>query len=140
MKKNKKKSITKYNLQKMKNILILLLSFLMFSFIVEPNDIDTAIRSGNTKVLFNRMNENVELVILDKDDIYSKVQAQKILQQFFEKNKPISFEILHKGGKEDTQYFIGTLKTKDKKFRVYYLLKTKQNKSLIYQFRIELDE
>ena len=65
MKKNKKKSITKYNLQKMKNILILLLSFLMFSFIVEPNDIDTAIRSGNTKVLFNRMNENVELVILD---------------------------------------------------------------------------
>jgi len=124
----------------MKNIILLLLSFLMFSFIVEPDDIDAAIRSGNTKTLSARMNTNVELVILDKDDVYSKVQAQRILQQFFEKNKPISFKILHNGGKDNTQYFIGTLKTKDKKFRVYYLLKTKDKKSLIYQFRIELDE
>jgi len=124
----------------MKNIILLVLSFFMFSFIIEPDDIDAAIRSGNTKVLSQRMNVNVELVILDKDDIYSKVQAQRILQQFFEKNKPLSFEILHKGGKDNTQYFIGTLKTKDKKFRVYYLLKTKDKKSLIYQFRIELDE
>jgi len=124
----------------MKNIIFFFLTFLMFSFILPPDDIDTAIRSGNTEVLFKRMNVNVELVILDKDDIYSKIQAKRILQQFFAKNKPVSFEILHKGGKDNAQYFIGTLKTKDKKFRVYYLLKTKDKKSLIYQFRIELDE
>ena len=124
----------------MKKILITLLVAISFSFTQQGDNIDIAIRSGDTAVLSKYMNTNVELVILDKDDVYSKAQAQQILQQFFSKNKPESFVILHKGGKDTTQYFIGTLKTKDKKFRVYYLLKKKKGKQLIYQLRIELDE
>ena len=86
------------------------------------------------------MNETVELVILEKENVYSKTQAEQILKNFFVSHKPTSFEVLHNGGSDKSKYYIGTLKTERKAFRVYYLLKTKNDKTLIYQLRIESDE
>jgi hypothetical protein len=119
---------------------IILMSLLLLSFVGVQDDIDNALKTGDYKFLGNNMNETVELVILEKENVYSKTQAEQILKNFFISHKPTGFEILHKGGGEKSKYFIGTLKTSRKSFRVYYLLKTKNEKSLIYQLRIESDE
>jgi hypothetical protein len=45
--------------------------------------------------------------------------------------------VIHQGGKEDARYAIGSLETDKETFRVYFLLKNKDNKPLIHQLRIE---
>jgi len=115
-------------------------SLILLSFIGEPDEINKALKNGDYKIITENMNETVELVILEKENIYSRTHAEQILKQFFKTHQPIGFEILHNGGSKKSQYYIGTLKTKRKNYRVYYLLKIKESESLIYQLRIESDE
>jgi len=121
-------------------IALIFLATIFMAFISEPDDINKALKTGNTEILMQNMNSTVELVILEKENVYSKVQAEQILKQFFSNHEPVSFEILHNGGNESSQYYIGTLKTKRETYRVYYLLKTKDKLTLLYQLRIETDE
>jgi hypothetical protein len=111
----------------------------LVSFLGLPDDVNNALKTGNVAVLKNHMNSTVELVILEQENVYSNIQAEQILKQFFQKNPPKTFEILHTGGNESSKYYIGSLKTDKNTFRVYYLLKTKDHKTLIYQLRIEKD-
>ena len=123
-----------------KIFVFLLLSLFFVSFIGVPEDINKALKEGDFGFLKENMNETVELVILEKENVYSKTQAEQILKNFFNSHKPIGFEVLHNGGSDKSKYYIGTLKTERKAFRVYYLLKVKNDKTLIYQLRIESDE
>jgi len=125
-----------------KNILILLL-FMISSFVFSqnqgeiPNGISLALKTGNSKELVKYFNDNVEMVILDEEGIYSKTQAEMILKDFFSKHQPKSFSLLHQGGKTDAKYGIGNLVTAGESFRVYFHLKKKNGNTLIHQFRIE---
>jgi len=121
------------------SVLFLLFASLV-AFVGEPDDINKALKSGDYELLKNKMNQTVELVILEKENVYSKTQAEQILKQFFSVHKPISYTLIHNGGSQNSQYYIGTLKTEKENYRVYYLLKTRENKTLIYQLRIESDE
>lgn len=105
-----------------------------------PEGIISAIKSGNSSGLAAFFNANVELVILDKEDVYSKVQAEQIVKDFFSKNKPSNFTILHQGGKEGAKYAIGSLVTNTGTYRVYFLIKNTGKKPVIHQFRIETQE
>jgi hypothetical protein len=102
-----------------------------------PSQIVSGIQSGNDVALAAFFNENVELVVGSHDDVYSKSQAQQIVAEFFKLNKPKQFSIIHEGGKEDARYAIGSLVTATGTFRVYFLLKIKNNNSYIHQLRIE---
>jgi len=104
-----------------------------------PSGINLALKEGNSKDLCSYMNSNVEMVIIDKEGIYNKVQAEMILKDFFSKNPPRKFSLLHQGGKAESKYGIGNLITSDNTYRVYFLLKTANGKSLIHQFRIETE-
>ena len=121
--------------------LIILCLIQLFSFSQDkgdiPSGINLALKEGNAKELSNYMNNNVEMVIIDKEGIYNKVQAEMILKDFFAKNPPRKFSLLHQGGKADSKYGIGNLITSDNTYRVYFLLKMTNGKSLIHQFRIE---
>lgn len=125
-----------------KNILLLLL-FLISPYIFSqnqgeiPNGISLALKTGNSKELVKYFNDNVEMVILDEEGIYSETQAEMILKDFFSKNQPRNFSLLHQGGKTDAKYGIGNLVTAGDSFRVYFLLKKKNGNILIHQFRIE---
>lgn len=111
------------------------LSFPIFNI---PPKIFDAFKLGNASEIAKYFNSNIELVIIDKDDVYSKQQAEQILKSFFDKNKVKSFTVLHQGGKESAQYAIGTLETiNNKSFRVYFLLKDTGGSLLIHQLRIE---
>jgi hypothetical protein len=105
-----------------------------------PEAIINAISTGNSATLAGYFNTSLEVAILDKEDFYSKQQAELIMKDFFTRNTPSSFTILHKGGKEGSQYAIGKLVTSGGNFRVTLLVKVKENKSLIHQLRFEKDE
>ena len=105
-----------------------------------PKNIIVALQTGDAKLLSGYFNLNVELVVLDNDNVYSKSQAQQIVNNFFHNFAPVAenaFEIIHDSGKADAKYVIGKLKTEKGNFRVYFLLKKKSGKEYIHQLRIE---
>ncbi len=114
----------------------------MFSVLLQgqaiPENIEKSIRIGNARELARYFNSNIELVVENHEDVYSKSQAEVILKDFFSKNKPKKFKVVHKGG-EKSKFVIGSLETEEKKFRVYFFLKSRDGKSLIHQLRIEPD-
>ena len=97
------------------------------------SDIISAIKSGNANELSSYLNANVELVIDNKNDVFSKQQATGIIADFFRNKKVSNFQIIHQGNKEAASFAIGTLKTSAGNFRVYVLTR----KSIIQQLRIE---
>ena len=116
--------------------LLLLLSNNLFSQI--PAQIENGLKTGNAKMIASCFNENVELVILDKENVCSKEQGEMILSDFFSKNRPTDFKLTHQGG-TDSVYGIGKLQTANANFRIYFMLKSFANKPLLVQLRIEKD-
>lgn len=102
-----------------------------------PDEIIQSLKTGDSKTLSTYFNQNVEMVVLDNDNVYSKAQAQQIVSKFFRSNAPESFSVIHQGGKEGAQYVIGNLVTNKGSFRVYFLLKKNSGKNYIHQLRIE---
>jgi len=96
-------------------------------------EIISALNDGNSSQLSAYLNANVELVIDNKNDVFSKQQASGIIADFFRKNHVNSFQLLHKGNKDLASFAIGMLKTSDGNYRVYVL--TRKNE--IQQLRIE---
>jgi len=124
-------------------VIFLFAGLLISSFAVTgqvPEKIILSLKSGNAKTLSEYFNQNVELVVPDSDNVYSKAQAQQIVGNFFSIYTPVSFSILHQGGKEGAKYVIGNLGTKTGIFRVYFLLKQSEGKDYIHQLRIEKQE
>lgn len=100
--------------------------------------IASAIKTGDARELSSFFNANIELTILDNDGTYSKSQAEMILKDFFVKNPPQDFTINHNGSSKDmSQYYIGSYKTKQQTYRIYFLLKPGNEKMLIQQLQIE---
>ena len=60
-----------------------------------PEAIINAISTGNAATLAGYFNASLEIAILDKEDFYSKQQAELIMKDFFTRNTPASFTILH---------------------------------------------
>lgn len=102
-------------------------------------DIANSIRSGDARQLAVFFGNTIELQIIDQENVYSKAQAELILKDFFIKNQPKTFSILHKGSSpEGTQYVIGNLTTtKGKSFRTSFYLKNIDGKSILQELRIE---
>lgn len=67
-----------------------------------PDEILISLENGDSKKLSQYFNQNIELVVLEDDNVYSKAQAQQIMSKFFSNNKPESFTVIHQGegGKE----------------------------------------
>ncbi len=106
-----------------------------------PKEIITAIRMGDANKLSPWFNNSVQLIILERENVYSRSQATMIMKDFFRKHPPRSFSILHEGGKPNARFGIGLLKTTGQTYRVYLLIKPDNNKnnhkSVILQLRIE---
>jgi hypothetical protein len=104
-----------------------------------PAGISIAIKAGNAAELAKYMNSTVELLLFEKEDVYKKSVAEKILKDFFTEYQTKDFIIRHQGAKNDAQYAIGNLKTEKGDFRVYFLLKKVDQDLLIHIIRIEPD-
>ena len=127
---------------KKKQMLLIIFSLLAFSLQAQdniPGEIVQALDAGKSSELSAHFNSTIELVILQEEDVYSRIQAEQILKNFFMEHPPSSFKVIFDGGKENSRYAIGTLTTSKGSFRVYFLLKMQSSKPLIHQLRIEED-
>ena len=130
----------------MKSIKLVLLSFLILCALPHvaaqssevSSEIITALDKGDAAKLSAYLNANVELVVGNKNDVFSKQQATGIITDFFRTNKVSSFHLLHKGNKEATSFAIGEIKTNTGNYRVYVLTRKSGNQTVIQQLRIEL--
>jgi hypothetical protein len=114
----------------MKKILFLLL--LVLTNAIEARSqadgldaVANALRSGDAKSVAKFFGSTIDLTIVAKEEVYSKIQAEQVLKEFFVKNHPRSFKIIHKGAsKEGAQYGIGSLSTNQgQTFRTYIYIK-----------------
>lgn len=128
-----------------KNILQILISVLfLFSACITKagtlENIAAAIQVGNSSELSKYFDTNIDITLFNKEDMYSKIQAELIVKDFFQKNPPTSFKIIHKGASnQGSEYAIGSLITSFGSFRTYIYLKQKENNSYIQEIRFEKD-
>ena len=130
----------------MKSINLVLLTFLMLCALPHvvaqssevSSEIISALDKGDAAKLSAYLNANVELVVGNKNDVFSKQQATGIITDFFRTNKVSSFQLLHKGNKEATSFAIGEIKTNTGNYRVYVLTRKSGNQTVIQQLRIEI--
>jgi hypothetical protein len=114
-------------------------SFLLFaqsSSTISP-DIVNATRDGSASDLAEYFNDNIELVIPQKSGIFSKSQAEMVLKDFFTKNPPTDFKIIHEGSRQNASFAIGNYTTDNSVYRIYFLTKKVDGNLLIHQLRIE---
>lgn len=125
----------------MKTFKIIALFFLLTGFaqtiVAQNSDITSALKSGDAARLSSYLSDNIQLVIGNKNDIYSKQQAVGIIADFFKRNSVSKFEIIHQGNKEAANFVIGTLYTSGGKYRVSILTRKAGNSTVIQQLRIE---
>ncbi len=101
------------------------------------DDIANALRSGDAKSVSKYFGNSVDLTIITQEEVYSKVQAEQVLRDFFSKNQPRSFTIIHKGeSKEGARYAIGSLiTTQGVSYRTYFYIKQQGGNAIIQELR-----
>ncbi|MBE7443188.1 MAG: DUF4783 domain-containing protein [Flavobacteriales bacterium] len=121
---------------------IFLVSLSLFSFALPlSTSIVNALKTGNSGELAKFMEASIDLSIPGNEGAFSKTQSELILKNFFEKNTPSAFKIMHNGdAKNNTHYTIGNLTTTTGVYRVYILYKDSSTLNTILELRIEKDE
>ena len=102
------------------------------------DDIASSIRGGNTKELSKYFSSTVSMTLLNDEGIYSRVQAELILRDFFSRNPPTGAKVAHRlDSNPNFRYVVLNLETSKDVFRVSYKLTNNDNTFLITEFRIE---
>jgi hypothetical protein len=127
----------------MKTSIFLLFSILVIGWQTNANlsavynSLERSVREGNEKRIIFHAGEKILLEIDNVESVYSKPQAEQILRDFFEKNKPSEFEVSFRGTNKNNFAMIGTLVTeKSKKFRVSIRLKESGNTFILEKLSI----
>ena len=133
----------------MKNSILYIVFFLPVVFISMnlasgdgPEEVNkkilAAIGAGNAEDLSGYFNSMVDCGIMGTEDTYSKAQAARIIQTFFDKYPVKTVKITKQGTSTDgSQFSIGELGAGGKTFRLFYLLKKISGDYVIQQFQIQ---
>jgi hypothetical protein len=125
-----------------KSFLMLVLAF--FSFFTlqaqAPKDVigqvRETIKAGSAKELAKYLNQNVDVMIDEQMQTYSKAQAEFVLRDFFKANPPSEFNIIHHGSSKGGQPFaIGLYKSGSETYRVFMKIKNDNNQQLVHEIR-----
>ena len=102
------------------------------------DEVGSAIRSGDSKSISKYFGSTIDLTINSQEEVYSKAQAELILKDFFSKNNPKTFTIIHKGdSKEGASYAIGSLVTSQgNNYRIYFYVKQQGGATIIQELRL----
>ncbi len=121
--------------------LIVIFSLLMPVSFDQPNiaAVTKALSEGDASTLSNYLDNTVELTILTSQNVYNKAQTTTVLNDFFAKNKPRSFNAVHQGSSKgsSSHYTIGDLSSATGTYRVYLYYKSVGEKPVIQEIRIE---
>ena len=118
--------------------LILLITIPAFLPLDPIDNVADLIRKGDIHELCKSFPANTEVIISNKDNIYSKADAELVLNKFFSQNKPKSVKVLHRVN-SNSKFSCGVLLlTADKgTFRVVYTLEEMAGNFMLIEMRIE---
>ncbi len=122
--------------------LALMLFFTVFSVQANLNDviddIATCIKAANTKGLTKYFSSTVSMNLMSDEGVYSRVQAEIILREFFNKNQPTNVQYIHRlDSNPNLKYVVLNLRTAKESYRVSYRLTNEDNLFKVTEFRIE---
>lgn len=113
-------------------------SYAFTSFFDVGNEITRAISSGNSKEISKHFSSSVNLCLLNNEGVYSSVQAEIILRDFFNKNTPSEIKNIKSMDSNPTfKYYLLQLSTQSSQFRVSFKIVSDNNTFKISEFRIE---
>jgi len=102
------------------------------------DDIASCIKAGDTKELSKFFSSTVSMTLLSDDGVYSRVQAEIILRDFFGRHTPTGVSIAHRlDSNPSFRYVVLNLETSKDAYRVSYKLTNSDNLFRITEFRIE---
>lgn len=111
--------------------------FSSFTFFSSIDEVISAMKTGNSSEIARFFDNTVEINMPQKNNSYSKSQAELVLKDFFTTNSVKGFEIIHKGENAGSQYCIGTLITRNGSFRTTIFMKQKGDKQLLQEITFE---
>ena len=92
----------------------------------------SAIAGGSAHSLAQYLAPSVEVGFEGDKKSYNAAQAELVIKNFFTKNQPSSFDIVHQGASNDgTPYAIGRYVSHNGTYRVFIELKAKQSQPTI---------
>lgn len=102
-------------------------------------NISTALKSGNTQAINQYFATSVDVTILDYQDFLDKSTAIRKVSAFFSNKSINSYKIIHEGKSKgrDSVYTIGTLTTKQGKFKIYMFITATSGNNFIEEIKIE---
>lgn len=98
-----------------------------------------ALKSSDANALSVWFASSVEVTIGDKEMMYGKEQAKRVVADFFSKNTPATYETKHKSDSGASKYIIGTYKGKTGTYRVYISFFSEAGKEVIRTLKFEND-
>jgi hypothetical protein len=102
------------------------------------DDMSLLFKSGDSREIAKNFSSSVALSIINEEDVYSKVQAEQILREFFSKHSPSASSVLHLINTNPNMRFgILSLQTRNGKFRISITSKKLNNAFLITELRID---
>ncbi len=119
-----------------------MMCFLMITSLANINDviddIASCIRGANTKELSKYFSSTVSMTLLNDEGVYSRVQAEIILRDFFNKNTPTNVKLAHRlDSNPNFRYVVLNLETSKDTYRVSYKLTNNDNSFQVTEFRVE---
>lgn len=124
-----------------------LITVLNLFFSSEPQQKDTFdtlsgyFRSSGSKEIAAYFSPLIEMNILSDENEYSKAQAELILRDFFQKNRPVSVRVIHRlSSNPNFRFAVLSYQTDSEKFRVSVSMSREGEKFLIKVIRIEYDK
>jgi hypothetical protein len=132
-----------YLMMKLKYLPMLVLLYLVPSVcLAGPMDkIAELIKQGNAHELSKYFAASIDITVLENTNVYSKTQAEFILEKFFKENKPQSVTLLHRVNSSASFNFTVLLLNTDKgKYRVACTMKEVEKEMVIIELRIETEK
>lgn len=125
----------------MRKRILLWIPFILFTVTVMAQEVPTevvmAFKKGSSTELSVYLGDKVDMIILNDSKNVNKTVAEKMMESFFAQNKVSGFTVNHKGKRNDSGFFVGTLETNNGNYRINCFFKRIQNKYLIHQIRID---
>lgn len=105
--------------------------------LISIEDVAGVFRSGSSKDLARFFDSGIDININGNHGDYSRNQAELVMRDFFKKNPPEDFQLVHKGNNsEQLVHYIGNYTTETCLFRIF--IKGKKQQELIKIFSMDI--
>lgn len=102
------------------------------------DDIITHLKNADTKELSGYFSSSISMTLLKDEGVYSKVQAEIILKEFFNRNRPKEISKVHKlDSNPNFRYVVLNIRTEEDSYRVSFKLVSEEDSFKITELRIE---